>query len=112
MFENINFADTEKDLVEFYESYNNLMNFWEQGLKNFIHKVNYEELVDQPESIIRKVLNFCELDFQKKCLSFDNDNSPIQTMSVMQARKPIYKSSINSYKKYENDLSFLFNNLK
>ena len=111
LFENLNFTDTQEDLLKFYNSYSDLMNFWNQNLKHFIHTINYEDLINKPKSSIQKVLNFCDLDYDEKCLDFDKNNSPIQTMSVMQARKPIYKSSINSYKRYEKDLSFLFDNL-
>ena len=111
LFENLNFTDTQEDLLKFYNSYSDLMSFWNQNLKDFIHTISYEDLIIDPKSSIQKVLNFCDLDFDKRCLDFDKNNSPIQTMSVMQARKPIYKSSINSYKKYENDLSYLFDNL-
>jgi tetratricopeptide (TPR) repeat protein len=111
LFENINFADNEQDLAKFYKSYDELMIFWKKEIKNFIYTVNYEDLVDEPESNIRKVLDFCGLKFEKECLNFNENNSPINTMSVMQARKPVYKSSISSYKRYEKDLSLLFNNL-
>ena len=111
LFENINFADNEKDLAKFYKIYDELMIFWKNELKDFIYTINYEDLVDKPKANIQKVLNFCELNFDENCLNFEDNKTPIQTMSVMQARKPIYRSSIGSYKKYEKDLSFLFNNL-
>jgi len=112
LFENINFTDNQQDLATFYKIYEELMSFWQKDLKDFIYTINYEDLVDEPKSVIQKTLNFCELNFDKECLNFEANNAPIQTMSVMQARKPIYKSSISSYKKYEKDLSLLFNNLK
>tara|TARA_B100000795_G_scaffold161383_1_gene121268 strand:- start:691 stop:2205 length:1515 start_codon:yes stop_codon:yes gene_type:complete len=111
LFENINFADNEKDLAKFYKIYDELMIFWKNELKDFIYTINYEDLVDKPKANIQKVLNFCELNFDDNCLNFEDNKTPIQTMSVMQARKPIYRSSIGSYKKYEKDLSILFNNL-
>ena len=112
LFENINFADDQDDLAKFYNSYVQLINFWNSSLKNFICNVSYEELIENPRSNIQTILNFCDLDFEEKCLNFNEDKKAVRTMSISQVRLPLYKSSINSYKKYEKDLSKLFNNLK
>ena len=112
LFENINFADDQDDLAQFYNAYVQLMMFWNSNLENFICNINYEELIENPKSNIETMLNFCELDFEEKCLSFNENKNAVRTMSISQVRLPLYKSSINSYKKYEKDLSKLFNNLK
>ena len=112
LFENINFADDQDDLAQFYNSYVQLMNFWNSSLKNFICNVSYEELIENPRLNIQTMLNFCDLDFEEKCLNFNENKNAVRTMSISQVRLPLYKSSINSYKKYEKDLSKLFNNLK
>ena len=54
------------------------------------------------------MLKFCELDFEEKCLNFNENQSPVKTKSASQVRLPIYKSSINSYKDYENKV-YVFN---
>jgi tetratricopeptide (TPR) repeat protein len=112
LFENINFADDQDDLAQFYNSYVQLMNFWNSSLKNFVCNVVYEELIENPRSNIQTMLNFCDLDFEEKCLNFNKNKSAVRTMSISQVKLPFYKGSINSYKKYEKDLSKLFNNLK
>ena len=73
-----------------------------------VFDVSYEKLVENQEHESRKLLDFCNLDWDKNCLSFYKNNRGIITASFAQARKPIYKSSIKSWKKYENELLPLF----
>ena len=67
-------------------------------------EVGYEELVNEKDILIKKIISFCELDWDENCLSFYKNNLPIKTASAFQARQPIYESSI----KIDNDL---FNNM-
>ena len=112
LFENLYFADDQHDLSQFYNSYIDLMNFWNSSLKGFIHTVKYEDLINSTKSNIDQMLKFCELDFEENCLNFKENTNAVRTMSVSQVRSPIYKNSIGSYKFYENNLNVLFDNLK
>ena len=93
-------SNNQDDLVKYISIYLDLMRFWEKKLSNFIYKLNYEKLVENKEEEIQKILNFCELEWEEDCLNFNEKASPIKTVSVTQARKPIYKTSLNSYEKY------------
>ena len=89
------------------------MKFWKQKIPNFIYDIEYEKLVDDKESEIRKILNFCELDWDEKCLSPEkNSKTPIKTVSIAQARQPIYKTSLNNSNNFDKHLSKMFNILK
>ena len=112
LFENINFADDMDDLSMFYNSYNKLMKFWNLTLKDTILNIDYENLIEDPKFNINKMLNYCDLNFEENCLNFNDNKNAVRTLSVSQVRLPLYKGSINSYKKHEKDLSKLFNNLK
>ena len=57
--------------------------------------MNYEKLVNNQEIESKKLIKFCELEWQEKCLSFYKDVPTIKSASLYQTRKPIYKSSIN-----------------
>ena len=58
---------------------------------------------------VKKIIEFCDLEWEQNCLSFHkNTKTPIQTVSVNQARKPIYKSSVNSNQKFSQHLSEMF----
>ena len=72
----------------------------EKKFSNSIYNLNYEKLIEEKEDEIQKILNFCELDWEENCLNFSKKTNPIKTVSVTQARKPIYKTSLNSYEKY------------
>ena len=97
-------SNNQDDLVKYISIYLDLMRFWEKKLPNFIYKLNYEKLIENKEEEIQKILNFCELEWEEDCLNFNEKANPIKTVSVTQARKPIYKTSLNSYEKYFNYL--------
>jgi tetratricopeptide (TPR) repeat protein len=110
--ENMNWTFSEKDIVDYYDSYKKITNFWKEKLNDKIYEVNYEELILDNENQVKKILKFCNLDFEKECLDHSkNSKTKISTASMHQARKPIYKSSINTYLKYEKYLNSLFSNL-
>jgi hypothetical protein len=112
LFENLHFTHDQYDLSTFYNSYIDLMSFWNSSLKNYIHTVNYEDLVDSTKSNVIQMLKFCELDFEENCLNFKENKSAVRTISISQVRNPIYKSSVGSYRYYEENLKILFDNLK
>jgi tetratricopeptide (TPR) repeat protein len=108
---NLNFTYQKIELATFYNAYSDLIKFWNEKTNDFIHTVEYEKLVNEPEKNLKTIFKFCELEYEKKCLNFDENTSPIKTASSAQARKKIYKSSIKSYKNHEETLSDLFNNI-
>ena len=82
-------------------------------IPDFILDVEYENLVKNKENEIKKILNFCDLQWDDKCLNPEkNSKTPIKTVSVTQARQPIYKSSLNSNINFDKYLSEMFNILK
>jgi len=88
------------------------MNFWNNELKDEILNLQYENLTKNTEREIKNIINFCDLDWEDRCSSFYKNKNPIKTLSVNQANKPIYQSSVNSFTYYENELSTLFSRLK
>ena len=105
----LNFSYDQEDLVKYYEQYFDLMNFWKSKYKSSILDINYEDLVSDKISEIKKIIEFCQLDFEENCLSFHKNKNPIKTMSTVQARQPIYKSSINPFAKYKEYLPIIDN---
>ena len=109
----MNWTNRAEDIAEYYNLYSEIMKFWKTKIPNFIYDLNYEKLVQDKESEIRKILNFCELEWDEKCLNPNkNSKTPIKTVSIVQARQPIYKSSLNSSDNYEKYLSKMFSILK
>ena len=108
--ETMSWAYNENSIAKYYIQYLRIMKFWDFKFDNSIFDANYERIVNSPEKEIRKMISFCDLDWDNECLNFyKNKKTPIQTVSVSQASKPIYKSSINSSKAYEPYLSEMFN---
>ena len=103
-------AYDQKDIAEYYILYSKMMNFWKSIFKDSIFDANYENIVNSPESEVRKLISFCDLKWEPNCLNFyKNKKTPVQTVSVSQASKPIYKSSVNSNLGYKKHLRKMFN---
>ena len=108
----MNWTFSEKDIVEYYEFYKQIVKFWKEKIGSNIYEISYENIISDNEIEVKKLLKFCDLNFEKECLDHSkNSKSKIASASVMQARQPIYKSSINNSKKYEKYFGKLFSKL-
>ncbi len=98
----------ESELAEYYDLYRNIMIFWNGKLTNKILNVKYEDLINDNENYIRKIIDFCKLEWDENCLNHHKNNMPIKTLSLNQANKPIYSTSVNSAKNFEPFLKEIF----
>ncbi|MCF8056402.1 MAG: sulfotransferase [Desulfocapsa sp.] len=98
-------------LALYYRKYKELMAFWKQTLPGTLHEVNYEELVDDPEKNCRKLINFLGLEWEESCLSFFETKRAVRTASDWQVRQPIYTSSVERWRNYEEWLGKLLDGL-
>jgi len=106
----MNWTNRQEDIAGYYNLYSEIMNFWKSKIPNFIHDVKYESLVENKDSEIKKILEFCNLNLDKKCFNHhDNSKTPIKTVSISQARQPIYNSSVNLNSNYDKYLEKMFN---
>ena len=99
-------------LGTFYCFYERLMAHWSQYRPEQILHLNYESLTGDPESQIRRLLDFCGLDWDANCLNFHRTQRTVQTASANQVRQPLYRSSVGRWKRYEAHLEPLFNGLQ
>jgi len=90
-----------KAIGEYYGEYDKLMKHWRQVLPLPIHEVVYEELIDDQEKNIRKLIEFIGLEWEEGCLRYQTNKKVVNTASVWQARQPIYKTSKERWRKYE-----------
>ncbi len=102
---NIGFAYDEKELKEYFILYKSLMKHWLDLFKDKIYEIKYENLVSNPTEEIKKLIQFCGLEWNDKCLKHFENKKSIKTVSTVQARQPIYQSSVNSWKKYQSFFS-------
>lgn len=99
----------QEDIAKYYNLYLDLIEFWKSKMAESIYDINYEKLISDKNNEIKRLLKFCDLDFDESCLSHHKSSkTPIRTVSVGQARKPIYKTSVNKYEKYKNNLNKMF----
>ena len=100
------------ELGEYYLEYQNLMEYWNEMLPNFILDVHYEKVVSDLEVEVKRILDFCGLSFEENCLRFHETERAVKTASSEQVRRPIYSSSVNLWRHYENNLDDLIEILK
>ncbi len=86
------------------------MQFWKNKIGNYIYEIKYEDLVENKEVEIKKMLEFCNLNWQPDCLEFYKKKNPIKTVSINKRRQPIYKDSVNKSNNYKDFLN-LFHDL-
>lgn len=96
------FAHSPSDIVYAYRQYLRLMEHWRALLpaSHFL-EIDYEELVADPETNIRRMVEFCELEWDDACLSHHKNAKAVRTPSLWQVRQPMYKSSAGRWKNYE-----------
>lgn len=100
------------DLGRFYKLHERLMQHWQEVLPGRILQVEYEDLVNDPENQIRRLLKFCDLGFEPQCLEFHTLKRPVATASVLQVREPLYKGAIAHWRHYAQFLGPLFDALQ
>ena len=90
------------DLVFFYRQYERLMDHWRRVLPSdrFI-EVEYEALIANPEAETRRLIAFCGLDWEDACLAPERNERAVKTWSMWQARQPVYKTSLERWRRYE-----------
>ena len=97
-----------KDTAEFYRSFDDLMNHWRAVLpSNRFMEVHYEDIVLNQEQQTRRLLDFCDLDWQEACLRFHENDAPVATASSVQVRQPLYSGSIGRWQRYGDKLDSL-----
>jgi tetratricopeptide (TPR) repeat protein len=92
------------DLGRYYRCYLSLMDHWDSVLPGKVLHVQYEELVCDPETHIRRLLDHCRLPFEDACLTFHLTRRSVRTASAEQVRQPIYTSGVGYWRHFENEL--------
>jgi tetratricopeptide (TPR) repeat protein len=93
------------ELGRYYGKYRELMEHWEKVLpQGFMTTVVYEDVVADTEREAKRLIEFLGLPWNEKCIDFHKSDRPVKTASVAQVRKPIYKTSVQRWKKYGSGL--------
>lgn len=95
------------DTGRYYALFDALMAHWRGLMQDHFLEVHYEDLVTNPERETRTLLEFCGLQWDPRCLRFFEHPSPVATASSVQVRSPLYRSSVERWKHYAEELAAL-----
>ncbi len=91
-----------EDILEYYEQYCRLMAHWRKVLPpEQLLEVDYEHTVANHEEATRRVIAFCDLEWEDSCLKHEENTRVVNTASKWQARQPIYATSVERWRRYE-----------
>ena len=94
-----------KEAGSYYNSYVKLMDHWDKVLPGKILRVNNEDMVDDLEGQVKRILEFVEVPFEEQCISFYKTERSIRTPSSEQVRKPVNKEGMGRWKPYAKYLT-------
>jgi predicted Zn-dependent protease len=89
------------ELGAYYRDYVELLAHFDAVLPDRILRVHYERLVEDTESEVRRVLDYCGLEFEPACLRFFENERAVRTASSEQVRTPIFREALEQYRHYE-----------
>lgn len=95
------FSYSLSDVGNYYRQYVTLMDHWDHVLPGYVLRVQYEDVVDDLDTQVRRILNFCGLPFEQACVDFHKTKRSIRTPSAEQVRQPIYKSGLEQWRNFD-----------
>jgi len=95
------FSYSLRDMALYYQYYVKLMDHWQQIYPNQILLVQHEDVVNNTEQAVVRMLEYCGLPFEQSCLDFHKNKRAVKTPSSEQVRQPIYKTALHQWKHYE-----------
>lgn len=93
-----------KDIGEYYVQYRRFMDHWQSLYPDKICQVVYEDVVADSEQSLRRMIDYCALPWDERCLQAPGEEVKIRTASVWQARQPVYDSSVQRWRHYQKHL--------
>jgi len=89
------------DLGRYYRDYVALMSHVDAVLPGRVHRVIYEDMVEDTENQVRRLLDYCGLPFEPACLRFYENDRAVRTVSSEQVRRPIFREGLEQWRNYE-----------
>jgi hypothetical protein len=90
-----------EDIARYYRTYLDLMAHWNAALPGHVLRVQHEDVVDDLEGSVRRILDHCGLPFEPACVAFHENRRSVRTPSSEQVRQPIFRDGLEQWKKYE-----------
>jgi hypothetical protein len=95
----------------YYKGYIKLMDHWDEVLPNKILRVDNEDVIEDLEGQVRRMLDFLDLPYEEGCISFHKTNRSVRTASSEQVRQPINKKGMGRWKPYAKNLKPLLESI-
>jgi tetratricopeptide (TPR) repeat protein len=95
------FTYSVDDIARYYRTYLELMRHWDRALPGWVLRVEHEDVVDDLEGNVRRILEFCGLEFEPQCVEFHKTVRSVRTASSEQVRQPIYREGLEQWKHFE-----------
>jgi hypothetical protein len=95
------FSYSLTDVGRYYSDYLKLMSHWNDVLPGEILTVQHEDVVDDLEGQVRRILDFCDLPFEESCLRYYETERDVRTPSSEQVRQPIFRTALEQWTHYE-----------
>jgi tetratricopeptide (TPR) repeat protein len=93
------------DFGRYYRDYLRLMRHFDEVMPAAVHRVIHEKLVEEPETEIRRLLDYLDLEFDEACLRFHESARPVRTASALQVRQPINRHGTERWRTFEQYLA-------
>jgi hypothetical protein len=111
-FQQIHWANDQQHMASRFSDYERIMEHWRKVLPVPLLEVDYEETVADLEGVARKLVAWCGLAWEPTCLEFHRAKRPVRTVSAVQVRQPVFRTSVGRWKHYEQALASLFAQLE
>jgi tetratricopeptide (TPR) repeat protein len=101
-----------RELGRYYRGYSELMAHWRSVLApGAMLDVVYEDVVDDLEGQARRLIDYCGVPWDDRCLSFHKTRRAVHTASAVQVRQPVFRTSVERWRRFEAGLAPLFEEL-
>ena len=101
------FTYGQTNIAQYFSDYVRLMAHWDDVLPGKVLRVKYENVITSVEKEVDRILDYCELPFESKCLSFFDTQRAVRTASSEQVRQPIYTDAVEHWRHFEAHLGTL-----
>ena len=95
------FTYSLEDIGHYYRIYVELMRHWDVALPGKVLRMQHEEVVQDLEGSVRRLLQFCGLEFEPACLEFWRTERSVRTASSEQVRRPIFKEGLDQWRHFD-----------
>ena len=100
------------ELAEFYLEYDEMMSHWQEVAPDRVLRVQYEDVVNDLEDQVQRILDYCKLPFEQGCVDLHQTKRAVRTASSEQVRQPIYSGSIGTWQRFEKHITPLIEGLE